>query len=54
MPEGPSIRVKAKAKNSPKAVFFAEIAQLVEHLHGKEKVVGSNPILSLIFLKQKH
>ena len=34
-------------------VDFAGIAQLVEHLHGKEKVVGSNPIPSFYFLKNK-
>ena len=34
-------------------VRFAGIAQLVEHLHGKEKVVGSNPIPSFYFLKNK-
>ena len=27
--------------------FHAGVAQLVEHLHGKEKVVGSIPIPSL-------
>ena len=34
--------------------LYAGIAQLVEHLHGKEKVVGSNPIPSLFFIRSKY
>jgi hypothetical protein len=32
---------------TPPIVFFAQIAQLVEHFLGKEEVTGSNPVLGL-------
>ncbi len=29
----------------PTRSFYADVAQLVEHLHGKEVVSGSNPLI---------
>ena len=34
-------------------MFYAAIAQLVERIHGKDEVAGSNPAGGSIFLRSK-
>ena len=42
-----------KNKNSQFSKYNAFLAQLVEYLHGKQKVAGSSPVKGYFFLKSK-